>query len=514
MQVSRILIAIVAAGAGVSHADVVTSSASTPDTLDLRLSLSSFLYREMGSDAPALVEQGTPVESASPVRRYFGDLRLELSGDGVAIDARVRQTTSLRFQSGAAGGSEYELRGLSYRLGGSSTSLTIGRQHIDAAGATKIDGIAAHRKLVPALGVTLFGGLFPALGSRSLDTDYPRVRGADGSEGEAIVPITGGLAAGYQTERYHGGLGVVGIVVRQDVPNATTEEASRVFVTSTGYWRPRSFIDLYHFALLDVAGQNPGALTSGSAGLDLRPLENVQLTASVNHVGIDVLQIATRNLLVDPDPSAIGIVQNDLAVIRVSQDVARGGMTVSLAQQRFELSLSGGLHRRPAVSVPLADGMSSVVFPEARAADATFTILDRRSIGGLRLSLTGSVTTPLGDSVPNRARGTIARIAAGRLFASDRGQLELDVMGGRFTNAGASATCMTSFDVFACYSSGKTLVAQAGVLASWRAGREWLVIADVHLGYRDARTVSINGPIAWPDVYTLTSFVRVQWRYR
>lgn len=516
MQVRRGVLAIGLIGAsatsGRGEPSVERSSDSTPTDLDLRLSLSSFLYRETGSDAPALVDQGAPGENASSVRRYFGDLRIELDAEGLALDARVRQTTSQRFQSGAAGGGEYELRALSYKVGGPSMSLTVGRQHIDAAGGTKIDGLAFQRQLAPPVGVTVFAGLFPVLGSRSLETDYPRIIQPDGSEGALLVPAAGGLAISYQTDRYHGDLGIVGVHVAQDVPNATLEDASRVFATSSGYWRPHSVLDLYHFALIDVAGQDSATLTHGSAGLDLRPLDNLQITASVSHVGIDVLQIATRNLLVDPDPSAIGIVQNDIAVIRVSQDVARGGVSLSLAHGRFEISASGGIHRRPAVSVPLADPSAAVAFPEARSADAGLTILDRRSLGDLRLSLTGSVTAPLGTDVPNRARGSIVRIAAARAFASDRGLLEADVMGARFSNAGTAA-CMTSFDVFSCYSSGKTTVAQAGVLASWRIGREWLVIADVHLGYRDARTITIAGPVAWPDVYTLTSFVRVQWRY-
>ena len=33
-------------------------------------------------------------------------------------------------------------------------------------------------------------------------------------------------------------------------------------------------------------------------------------------------------------------------------------------------------------------------------------------------------------------------------------------------------------------------------------------------GYRDVRSAGIAGPIAWPTVTSITSFVRVQWRYR
>jgi len=486
-----------------------------PSDLDLRLTLSSFLFRETGADAPAIVMDGAPLQNASPVKRYFGDLRMELASSGFVLDGRVRQTTSQRFQSGASGGGEYEIRTLAYRVGSPKTSLTIGRQHIEPVGATKIDGLAFTARLTKIVAATAFGGVFPLLGSRSLETDYPRIRNEDGTDGARVIPLTGGLGLAYHTPDYHGDLGFAAIYVPQTVPNATSEEASRLFTTSSGYWRPGAMLDIYHFALLDVVGAGGVALTNGSVGIDARPVSTVQLTASVNHVSTDVLQIATRNLLTDPDPTAVGIVQNNLAVIRVSQDVARGAASLALARQRFEISLSGGVHRRPAVSVALADGSGSVAFPEARSADATFTVLDRRSVGGLRASLTGSLTFPIGSKAPNRARGTMLRIAASRMFAEQRGQLEADVTGMHFRDVDSNAGgCMTSLNVFACYGSSETKAVQAGALVSWRVAHEWLLLADAHVGYRDSDSTSISGRVAWPTVYSLTAFLRVQWRYR
>jgi hypothetical protein len=503
-------------------ADAIKPAASTgsgaaagPDDLDLRLTLSTFLFRETGADAPAIVDQGAMLTNASPVRRYFGDLRAELSAGGLVLDARVRQTTSARYQAGASSGGEYDIRTLAYRLGSAATSVTIGRQFVEAVGATRIDGVAVTRKLTGGLAATVFGGAFPELGSRSIDTDYVRVRDAGGTEGARLVPITGGLGVAYQTASYHGDLGAAAVHVTQDVPNATAAEKSRVFTTSSGYWRIGAPLDLYHFALLDVAGEGGVHLTNGSAGIDARPVPAVQLTAQVHHVSTDVLQIAARNLLSDPDPSTIGVVQNNLAVIRISQDVARAAASLALADRRFELSASGGVHRRPAVQVALADGSGAVAFPEARSADATFAILDRRSLAGLRMALSGSLTFPVGAGGTSRARGTLVRLSGARTFARERGQLEADVMAERFRDVDASTgMCMTSLDAFACYGTSTTIAAQAGALASWRIGREWLLVADAHAGYRDVRSISIAGPFAWPKVYSVTSFIRLQWRVR
>jgi hypothetical protein len=274
-------------------------------------------------------------------------------------------------------------------------------------------------------------------------------------------------------------------------------------------------LDIYHFALLDVAGASGVNLTNGSVGIDARPRAGVQLTASLHHVSTDVLQIAARSLLSDPDPGAIGVVQNNLAVLRISQDVARAAASVALADQRFELSASGGVHRRPQVNVALADGSGAVAFPEAKSADATFAILDRRSLGGVRAQLSGSLTFPVGSGGSSRARGTLARLSVSRTFSQQRGQIEADVMAERFRDVDSSTgMCMTSLDAFACYGTSTTIAAQAGALASWRIGREWLLVADAHTGYRDVRSTSIAGPFAWPKVYSVTSFIRLQWRIR
>jgi hypothetical protein len=141
-------------------------------------------------------------------------------------------------------------------------------------------------------------------------------------------------------------------------------------------------------------------------------------------------------------------------------------------------------------------------------------VLDRRSIANLRASLSASLTFPLSHDTPNRSRGTIVRLAASRMFAEDRGQLEGDLMGAHLRDTGSNEGCMSSLNVLACYGTSSTTSAQVGVLASWRASREWLLLADAHLGYQDVASSSVDGPVSWPQVYSITSFVRLQWQYR
>jgi hypothetical protein len=501
MQVTRPVMLMCALASGARADDAVEKTGEkTADALDLRLTLSSFLFRETGDATAPLVDNGATIDNASPVRRYFGDLRVELSDDGLVLDGRIRQTTSQRYQSGAGAGGEYELRTLAYGLGGDGTKLVLGRQNVEAVGATKVDGAALIHKLTDSWSGTLFGGAYPALGSRSLDTDY-----------DGLVPVTGGLGVAYATPDLHGDIGLAGVYVVQDVAGATPLEKSRMFATASGYARPAPWLDIYHYALLDVADR--AQLTNGSLGITAHPLAAWQLSAQLHHVSTELLEIAARNTLADPDPQAIGIVQNDIAVIRVSQDVARAGTSVALAQNRFELSLSGGLHRRPAVAVALADG-GTVAFPEARSADATLVVLDRRSLAGLRASASASLQMPLGGAAPDRARGAVVRVQAGRPFLDDRAELTADVMAERFRDAGRASMCMTSLDPLACFSASRTAAAQAGALASYRVAREWLLLLDTHVGVAHVTSTTMMQPIAYPSVLSVTAFARVQWRYR
>ena len=522
MQVKHITACLLIARLAAAEDASVTATTTPPsrDDLDLRLTMSSFLYRQSGSDPGALVTEGAQPQNASPVRRFFGDLRMELSDEGLVADARVRQTTSERFQSGADGGGEYEIRTLAYRLG----PARIGRQYIDAVGATKIDGVSFTQPFSAETSAVAFAGTFPVLGSRSVDTDYIRAKNPDGTDGALIIPVSGGLGFSYDSPGTHGDLGVAGVYAPQDVPDAPPEQKTRVFTTTSGYWRAGSSFDAYHFVLLDVAPTL--RLTNGSLGVDARPADNVQLTAAVNHVSTDLLQIAARNTLVDPDPTAIGIVQNNIRLLSVSQDLARAAVSLALAEHRFELSLAGTVHRRPSVAVPTADGGTTVVFPEARSADATLGVVDRRSIGGLRLAASGSVLEPLDSASPNRSRGVIVRAAGSRAFADLRGSIEADVMFEHLKDTGGSMSCTTSMDPLACYGTSTTTAAQAGVLVSWRVAREWLLIADTHVGYQDVGShylAPMNGdpmaplvdtPVVWPTVFSVTAFARVQWRYR
>jgi hypothetical protein len=205
-------------------------------------------------------------------------------------------------------------------------------------------------------------------------------------------------------------------------------------------------------------------------------------------------------------------VQNGVALYRVSQDVARGAISVGLARSRFELTLAGSLHRRPAVEVAV-EGGGTVTFAEASMVDATLTVLDRRSIAGLRIVGSGTVLHPVGARSPNRSRGVIVRLAASRGFAGKRGEILGDVMVQRVHDLGPPMGC-TELDNVACFGTSSTTAGQVGALTTFRASSAWLVLFDGHLGLR--RSASIDAQtqeVLWPTVLSWTAFLRLQWRF-
>ena len=140
--------------------------------------------------------------------------------------------------------------------------------------------------------------------------------------------------------------------------------------------------------------------------------------------------------------------------------------------------------------------------------------LDRRSVAGLRASLSASLTYPIGDAAPNRARATAVRAALSRAFAGGNAQVEADAMGQRLRSNGGADLCMTTLDPLSCYGTSDTSAAQLGLTASWRVSREWLLLTDLHFGYQDHTSDLSTGMIEWPSVYSVSSFLRLQWRYR
>lgn len=489
-----------------------TASAEAPARLEVRLTLSSFLYRELADDADPLVSGGAAPAGASAVRRFFGDLRGELTADRVGggaikVDGRLRAATLERYQGGE---DEYELRALTYAHALGPAELRLGRQVIDALGATRIDGAQLTAPLSARVRLTTFAGAYPQRGSRSLTTDYPVIHAMDGSDAGRLIPVTGGAGVSYRKASYAADLGAVGVVAAADVPGATAADGRRGFVTANGYARPHPAIDLYAHGIVDVVAAGGARVTEASGGVDLWPHAAVELSLTGHHVDNEVFAIAALNQLVDPDPAAMGQVENGTAIVRVAQDAARAAASIAVAAQRFQLTVGGGYLQRPAVAVPLTGG-GALTVPGARMGELTVSAFDRRAPGRLRVEASGTALVPLGDASASRSRALVGRLAIER--DADAVAFTIDASAHRYRDLGAAGGCVT-LDPLACLGTSTTRGLAAGALASLSAGPEWLILVDVHGGLDDTDATFGGAAVTWPRAYWLSAFARLQWRYR
>ncbi|MBK9037287.1 MAG: hypothetical protein IPL61_39600 [Myxococcales bacterium] len=483
------------------------ATSGPPPKLEVRLTLSSFLYRELGDDAAPLVANGAAPATASPVRRFFGDLRGELTAERVAggtvrVDARARAATLERYQ---AGDDEYEVRTLSYARPVGPAELRIGRQVVEALGATKIDGASVAAPLTGRVRATAFAGAYPQRGSRSLTTDYPELK-----TGGRLVPVAGGVGVGYRRASIYGDVGLVGVVASADVPGAATEDGRRGFLTTSGYARPRAAIDVYWHGIVDVVAAGGARLTEASAGLDLWPHPAVDVALTGHHVEPEVFALAAANDLADPDPAAVGQIENGTAIVRVAQDAARASVSVAAAATRFQLTAAAGWHRRPEVAVPLTGG-GALTIPAAQMGELTMSALDRRSLGGARVEVSGTALVPVGDASATRSRALVARLIVARARPSH--EVVVDLSAHRHADLGDAGGCVL-LDPRTCYGTSTSRGLTGGAVVTVTASRDWLVLVDAHGGLLDTDAMFAAAPVTWPRLWWVSAFARLQWRYR
>lgn len=490
-----------------------TASAEAPARLEVRLTLSSFLYRELADDAAPLVANGAAPAGASPVRRFFGDLRGELTaervgGGTVKVDGRLRAATLERYQGGQ---DEYELRALTYARALGPAELRLGRQVIDALGATRVDGAQLTAPLAGRLRLTTFAGAYPQRGSRSLATDYPTLHAMDGSATGRLIPIAGGAGVSYRKASYAADLGAVGVVAAAgEVPGATAADGRRGFVTANGYARPHPAVDLYGHGVVDVIAADGARVTEASGGVDVWAHPAVELSLTGHHAANELFAIAARDQLVDPDPAAMGQVENGAAIVRVSQDAARASASIAVAEQRFQLTVGAGYLQRPAVVVPLTGG-GALTMPGAQMGELTVSALDRRAPGRLRVEASGTALTPLGEASASRSRAVIGRLAVER--DGDGAAFTIDASAHSYRDLGPAGGCLT-LDPLACLGTSATRGLAAGALVSLSAGPEWLILVDARGGLDDTDATFGGAAVTWPRRYWLSAFARLQWRYR
>jgi hypothetical protein len=509
---------------------------------------SSFFYGEHGG-AYVPAPGAPPLENSDNAgpSRMFTELRLQtdfrhISGGRweARLDARARlvnspanasftteampttltPTTPNRIQAGLYGENEYELRELWLIRSGKRSDVFIGRQFIPDLGGLKIDGVRVDYAKSSKLTLIGFGGLMPVRGSRSIQTDYPRLQDEQGKSAGRFV-AAGGFGGAYRSVNAYGALG--GVI---ETPVKLGREDPRVYVTSNGYLRSGPKLDVYHYVLVDLYG-NAAAnatgkiqLTNLSGGLNFKPNQRLRLTAAFHRVDTETLAVHAGAFLEQPDTSGgVGptIIQNEAYLQRIATNTLRGGISAGLGkQQRFEISTALSYRLRPDFTLTSPDRSVQVALPKASSVEVWASFVDRRSIKDARIGLEVSRSFAVGDLAYQRSISLLTRLFVLREIAGGRGEWEAEasysntadtVLG---TGLGCGTTGIAGDVVSDCYGTSNNNLYSIGGQVFYRLKADWMAIGTLHLL---RITNKRSDMLVDPAVTGVTGFVRIAKRF-
>jgi hypothetical protein len=487
------------------------------------ISTSTFAYTESGGTLGMNLG-----DSGSKFNRLFGEVRLQTDfrhiGGGAwdaRIDVRARAVntpdeTSLssddtnHVQSGFNGTNELEVREAWLVRSGKRSDLFFGRQFITDLGAVKIDGLRIDYAQSEKFTLISFAGLYPLRGSRSLTTDYIPLK--DNSFGPAGRFVgSGGFGAAYRTLNMHGAFGGVALV-------PFSSEAPRVYGTANGYLRSGPKLDLYHFAILDVVGSAGFALTNLSAGANFKPNQRLRLTASVNHVDTETLNVQANAFLSPGDPDTAtggGKIQNETFVRRLSTTSARGSVSAGLGSlQRFEITVASAFRYRPAFSLTSFDGMTTVNLAAAKGVDVFASLMDRRSFADLRLGVDVSRSFAIGTIAFQRSSVLAARVFGAREFRQGRGEIEAELGYATTKDTGGGTMCAPPMvDPTQCFGTSKGSILSLGGNVFYRFNSNWFGLGSVFVSRQAITRAEGTAVTEDPPILGVTGFGRIAYRF-
>lgn len=489
----------------------------TPDTEEAtlfqgNLTSSTFFYSESSEQAEGTAGAGGTT-TGSKFSRLFTDLRAQLDARHIRggrwqarVDARFRLATNpedvsnsdrsdTMSQSGLTGDNELELRELWITRPGDRYDVFLGRQFVPDLGAIKIDGVRVDYAKSDRVTLLGYAGAYPLRGSRSVTTDYAVLKDADGDELGRTPPIAAGAGAAYRTALSYGSFGAGTIAPLKG-------ETPRVYVTSTGYLRRSSQLDLYHFALIDFVGEGGFALNNLSAGINYRPVPALRATLSVNHVDTETLNVQAQVFL---EPNDTSIIRNDTAVRRISSTQGQAGLSVALGQtQQIEGSVMVAYRRRPDVTVP--NGAGTFTFAASQSVDVGWQLVHRNLLR-MRVGADGVRAYSVGDA-SSRATYLAFRAFASREFKQGRGNWEAEAGYSTARDDG-----MLEGDLSFGRSKIRTL--SAGGTVYYRVGATWFVMVSASLGRLTlaSKPVLTEASVEDSPVTQLSGFLRAAYRF-
>jgi hypothetical protein len=489
---------------------------------------STFFYSESGggklptNNTNAALDPGT---TNSEFSRLFTDLRLQLDARHIAggrwlsrVDVRGRAATdpamntpsqvyggdaNTRVQSGLTGESELEIKELWIARPGDRYDVFFGRQLIPDLGAIKIDGVRIDYAKSDRVTLLGFAGAYPLRGSRSIGTDYPNLRDDAGKSLGRTPPISAGAGAAYRTPLSYGSLGggVVAPIKGGETP--------RVFVTSTGYTRTGPKLDLYHFALIDVASEGGFGINNLSGGLNYRPTPSLRATASINHVDTETLEVQARTFL---EPTDASLVRNDTQVRRIASTQVQGGLSASFGRnQQIEASVALSGRYRPDVDVNYTTGgmTSTYTFTAAKSMDV-YAQLVHRNLFSTRVGVDFVRSYSIGEASARSAYYTFRGFLS-REFRQGRGSWEGELA---YSNSKDEVENPgPPMQTLYLYGKSKTSTLSAAGTVYYRLRSAWFLMGSAGIGSFGLETIALGTKKADPSTTTLSLFARLAYRF-
>jgi hypothetical protein len=227
------------------------------------------------------------------------------------------------------------------------------------------------------------------------------------------------------------------------LPGTTGRDRPRIFVSWMNFAQPAAWLDLFSDVVVDLygsAGVQPTRIALQATGRFLRG-DRLILRVGYTHLSSLAINMYMSELLYNRAPNgstlnggSLGVVENNLTVLRTGRDEARASLDIHLVR-RLGLSLDGRFRYRSLIggdsnptvfdTPAFTDNMQNV------AGDATVSLRDRGSVGGVRALLS---YTFLSDY---RALDHVVKASVGRDFFKQRLGIDLEYVFLLVRDAGA-----------------------------------------------------------------------------
>ncbi len=481
-----------------------------------RVFISGMYYAESASATPAGSQDAAPGKLLYTDIRGFlkadhiqggkwqgvGDLRLRVASNG-AQEFPMMQTGMAAGSTarGWLGGNEYQLREGYVLRRGDKVDLALGRQVLLDVDAIRIDGLRAVYRKSDAWELGAFAGLYPNPFSRTIDDDY---KPADANKRTITeMPVAGGAWAGYRYNRVYGALGLAAVDYRDKPDPAIPADPLRTFVSSQGYFRVKTGVDVFHYGVLDLTGPAKQQLMNLQVGLHWRAKPRVLIEAGVSRMSTYAIAIYVRDILqpIGATPPPAGSIVNNLVLARMGADEARVGATYNMIEKRVDVWGTLRYRKRDALDNANLPAVIAALPPESMY-DVSAGIRQKKSLGGWTLSATG-------DLISGLHTDTYWITAGGqRTFLKDKLDVELDVMYVSYKDVcPAAATDPT------CGGNIQGTTIRPGGSIVYLRDKHWVIIGDYRLTLNSAKAVNAGVSSPRPDITGHSLFVRAQYSF-